>query len=437
MPVSKSAFVIAGTDSGSGKTTVTLALLAALSNRGLKIQAFKAGPDYIDPTYHDFVVPSQRSRNLDLWLCPENQVKYFFERGMENAEVGVVEGVMGLFDGKVEKGLDTSTASLAKKLGLPVILVIDASGMAQSVAAVVHGFLTYDPGVNLAGIIFNRVGGEGHYQFLKQIVESKFPVKCFGFLPKDPDLGIPERHLGLVPSLENSMDVNKFAAAGSKYFDIDGMLRTKVSSVSSCDFSRYSVANKFAATNTKSIRLGLAYDAAFHFYYEDALDAMREEGFEIVKFSPLKSEKLPEDLDALYFGGGFPEVFSGELAKNKSMVQSVRQWAEDKKPIFAECGGLIYLVNTGIIPGSIRMTDRLQNFGYKEIQFPEDNFLFSKNTKVRVHEFHYSVWDGGDGQVFWNGNILASYYHVHLGAYPQAIRRLYEISAHKNLHPVR
>ncbi|MBI4971929.1 MAG: cobyrinate a,c-diamide synthase [Candidatus Omnitrophica bacterium] len=439
-----SSFIIAGTDSGSGKTTVTLVVLAALAKRGLKVQAFKAGPDYIDPTYHNGVAPHQRSRNLDTWLCTPEQVKHFYARAMKDAEVGVVEGVMGLFDGKVEKNLDTSTAALAKLLNLPVILVIDASRMAQSVGAIVHGFLEFDKKVKLAGVILNRVGGECHYQFLKELIESKFPVKCFGYLPAEKELNIPERHLGLVPAQENQFSVEALSLAG-KHLDLDAML-THPPASQCAPLSRGRGTRGAGRTkSTECVRLGIARDAAFHFYYDDALEEFSQAGFKIVPFSPLNAAQIPVDLDALYFGGGFPEMFDKQLMANTLMIQSLRRWMQDKKPVLAECGGLMYLVNLGIIPGKIRMTGRLQNFGYKEMQPLENNFLFTSEEKIRVHEFHYSVWDresdthfafsvDGVKQGFWNGHILASYYHCHLGACPNAIRRFYEISAHQNLH---
>ena len=437
--MTQSSFVIAGTDTGCGKTTVTLAVLATLSARGMNVQAFKAGPDYIDPTYHNLIAPNQKSRNLDLWLCTPEQVKHFYARAMSRAEVGVVEGVMGLFDGKFDKTSETSTAALAKTLNLPVILVINASKMAQSVGAIVHGFLEYDKKVKVAGVILNRIGGDGHYQILKDIIESKYPVKCFGYLPEDKELNIPERHLGLVPSQENHFNTSRLIEAG-KNIDFDGLLKKTVVTVA--------IARTGPGLDSRpgpNVRLGIARDEAFHFYYEDALEELTRAGFELVPFSLLHDQKLPADLDALYFGGGFPEVFEKQLAENKSMIQSVREWTQDKKPLLAECGGLMYLVSSGIIPGSIRMTNRLQNFGYKEIRPLQDNFLFTSEEGVRIHEFHYSAWDRpeSDTQVafevngkrdgFWNGHILASYYHFHLGAYPNAIKRFYE-SAKRKVH---
>lgn len=438
-----SSFVIAGTDSGAGKTTVTVALLAALAARGLKIQAFKAGPDYIDPTYHNRVAPSQRSRNLDFWLCDEARVRFFYERAMKKADVGVVEGVMGLFDGKDAR---TSTASLAKFLGLPVILVIDASRMAQSIGAYVHGFLNYDPEVKIAGIILNRVGSEGHYELLRETIESRFPVSVFGYLPNDKELMIPERHLGLVPALENKFDAGELRELAEKNINVDQLIQT--TTVGACGRTPLHTHVAVRTTHDKKIRLGLALDTAFHFYYEDALDELKANGFEIIPFSPLADEKLPEDLDALYFGGGFPEVFEKELSHNQPMINAIRRWVKEQKPIYAECGGFMYLVDSiGAIPGRITMTDRLQNFGYKEVRPLHDTFLFSSKDRIRVHEFHYSAWEGPDldnhfafgsngcRMGFWNGHILASYLHCHLGAYPEAVRRWRDgISSQQDLH---
>jgi len=458
--MTQSSFVIAGTDSGCGKTTVTLAVLAALSERGINVQAFKAGPDYIDSTYHNLIAPNQKSRNLDLWLCTQEQVKHFYARAMSRAEVGVVEGVMGLFDGKFDKSVETSTAAIAKTLNLPVILVINASKMAQSIGAVVHGFLEYDKKVKVVGVILNHVNGEEYYQILKDIIESKYPVKCFGYLPFDKELHIPERHLGLIPSQENNFNVERLIEAG-KTIDFDKLLTHPALFFASSKLRRSGeelrvgpslegnlkspLVRGVAPKATGCVRLGIARDEAFHFYYEDALDELIQAGFELVAFSPLNDQKLPADLDALYFGGGFPEVFEKQLAANAPMTQSVREWMQDKKPVLAECGGLMYLVSSGVIPGNIRMTNRLQNFGYKEIRPLQDNFLFTSDEGVRIHEFHYSVWDRPESETqfafevngkpdgFWNGHILASYYHSHLGAYPKAIKRFYE-SAKRKAH---
>lgn len=444
--MSKSSFIIAGTDSGSGKTTVTVSILNALGRRGLAVQAFKVGPDYIDPTYHNLAAPNQRSRNLDLWLCPEPKVKQFYARAMSRAQVGVVEGVMGLFDGKVERDLDTSTAALAKILDLPVILVIDASRMAQSIGAYLHGFIHYDRDVKIRGVILNRLSGEGHFQFLKNFIESRFPVSVFGWLANDEAISIPERHLGLVPSQERELSMDVFEQA-AKTIDIEGLLDRTVQPSPLAPLSfQGPPAGQAGRGGGVRVRLGLARDKAFHFYYEDALEELENEGFEIIPFSPLNDSKLPRNLDVLYFGGGFPEVFTRELSENIPMIESIRAWTDEKKPLFAECGGLMYLVSLGLIPGRIQMTNRLQNFGYKEIVSLEDSFLFSRGERIRVHEFHYSVWDrlgeenhfafqtGQRKYGFWNGHILASYFHCHLGAYPEAIRRLHEIQTHENLY---
>jgi cobyrinic acid a,c-diamide synthase len=418
------AFVIAGTQSGVGKTTIATGLMAALAKQGCSVQGWKVGPDYIDPSYHALAT-GRPSRNLDTWMCSKPTVRKLFARSCSH--VNVIEGVMGLFDGALDgKG---STAEVARVLGVPVILVVDARSMAQSAGALVHGFATYDPAVRLAGVIFNRVASEGHYEYLRKSVR----VPSLGWVAREPSIAMPERHLGLVPAGERKPDIEKLADVVSRHIDL-GRLR-KLSRLASPD--RPGMRGRAVKAT-----IGYALDEAFTFYYQDNLDQLRAEGAELVPFSPLRDPALPR-VDLLYFGGGFPEVFEETLRANTSMVQSVRQW---RKLIYAECGGLMYLSMAGAIPGQIRMTDRLQNFGYAEATALVDTPLLKAGETVRGHEFHYSTWDGpanayrvrkrGKERVegYASGNILASYVHVHFASKPSLARRLVAAAKEGRVH---
>ena len=434
------AFVIAGTHSGAGKTTWALALMALLKRRGLEVQPFKAGPDYIDPGFHHQVCAPRRSRNLDLFLLSETHVARVFEENIRGADFAVIEGVMGLFDGRGPDGNEASTAHLAKILKLPVLLVLDGSGMASSAAAIVLGFRSFDPQIRIAGVLLNKVNSEGHYQWLKKAIEKRTRIPCLGFLPKDPDLEIPERHLGLVTAceIENvGRKARKAAELLGERFNWPKFMR--LSSGRTLKAGRPRSKRRFRGPRA---RIGVARDAAFSFYYEDNLDLLREAGAEIVFFSPLRDSKLPHDLGLLYLGGGFPEVYASELAGNEEMLQNIRQFHARGGRVYAECGGLMYLAEAfldsrgkthpfaGLIPGQIRMEARLQHFGYHEIVTAGKTFLFPKGFKLRSHEFHYSSWShegiapplyriGKRAEGYAAPGILASYQHLHFGACPE------------------
>jgi len=402
-------FVIAGTHSGVGKTTVAAGLLLAF-RRTRRVQGFKAGPDFIDPSYHALAT-GRPSRNLDLWMCGREKVRDLFRRSQ--AEVNIIEGSMGLFDGALDEA--TSTAELAKLLIAPVILVVDAQAMAQSAAALIHGFATYDSKVRVAGVVFNRVASTGHYEYLRGLS----PIPSLGWVAHDLTLTIPERHLGLVPAAERKPDLTKLGEAVARHLDLDRILRlTK---------SRASTVDRKPRPKVRT-RIGYAWDEAFSFYYEDNLDLLRQEGAELVPFSPLRRE-MPE-VDALYLGGGFPEVH--RLRPHRRLREAVRAGM----PIYAECGGLMYLVGQGLLPGRIEMTDRLQNFGYAEAVALRDTVAVRRGQKVRGHEFHYSRWRCGrmpaayrlgsrrDG--YARGNIHASYLHLHFAGAPGCAARFVE-----------
>ncbi|HVR87104.1 MAG TPA: cobyrinate a,c-diamide synthase [Planctomycetota bacterium] len=418
------ALVIAGTGSGVGKTTIATGLMAALAKQGCSVQGWKVGPDYIDPSYHALAT-GRPSRNLDTWMCSKGTVRKLFARSC--TDVNVIEGVMGLFDGA--RGGRGSTAEVAKLLGVPVILVVDAGGMAQSAGAIVHGFASYDPKLQVAGVIFNRVAGEGHYEYLKESVR----VPALGWVAREPSIALPERHLGLVPAGERKPNVENLAEVVARHLDL-GLLRK---------LSRLAIPDRPAMkVRPANATIGYAWDEAYTFYYQDNLDQLRAEGAHLVPFSPLRDPALPE-VDLLYFGGGFPEVFEEALRANTAMVRSVREW---RKPLYAECGGLMYLSMAGAIPGQIRMTDRLQNFGYTEATALVDTPLLNAGETVRGHEFHYSAWDGpanayrvrkrGKDRVegYASGNILASYVHVHFASKPGLARRLVAVAKEGQVH---
>ncbi len=439
-----STFCIAGTSSCDGKTTVTLALLRALYNRGLKAQPFKCGPDYIDPTFHNKAC-HRKSRNLDCWIMGKNAVKSSFARGSENMDCSIIEGVMGLYDSSRPGLLSGSTAETAIELNVPVILTINAKGMAGSIAATVKGYSEFCQDINVTGVIANRVGSANHAALLKEALEAAKLPPLLGYLPRNEKFALPERHLGLVPFIENEKSDEWFdmlAEEAEKNIDIDKILElTKIP------------APKVSALENKkgTVRLAVAYDQAFQFYYEDNFDILRNSGFELVKFSPLNDSKLPENISGIYFGGGFPEVFARELEDNKSMREKIKDFAKSGGNIYAECGGFMYLTESlkdvdgkihkmcGIIPAKADMGKSLRSLGYREVRSCNDSFLGLAETYLRGHEFHWSsteftqevspAWEtrGTRKNSSWtrtgyfSKNIIASYMHLHFASNIDAI----------------
>ena len=410
--------VIAGTHSGAGKTTVSLGLMAAFARRGLRVQPYKTGPDYIDPIWHT-AVTGIPSRNLDLWMLSKPTIRRLASRA---ADISIVEGVMGLFDGP------GSTADLARLLQAPIILVVDARGMAGSVAAIVRGFETLDRRVRVAGVILNRVSGEGHYRILQEAIAQHCRVRVLGYVPKDEKLELPERHLGLVPANEQHR-VSEFASR------LAGHLERTVNLDAVLELSRQDPDTVVPFAHPEPpfrVRIAVARDEAFCFYYEDNLDLLRSEGAEIAFFSPLRDSHLPAGTSAVYLGGGFPELFEKQLQASP-LAAELRGL-----PIYAECGGLMFLTMIGLIPGRVSMTDRLQNFGYCEAT-GVGSFLVRPGEAVRGHEFHYSTWDGEGLQPafhvrrrrtgaeraegFGSETIHASYVHVHFLSCRRLARR--------------
>jgi cobyrinic acid a,c-diamide synthase len=440
--------VIAGTQSGVGKTTITLGLIAAFRRRGLMVQPFKVGPDFIDPGHHSRAA-GRICRNLDGWMLSREDNLALFCRQAGKADLAVVEGVMGLFDGYDGLSEAGSTAQMAKCLGLPVLLVVDARSMARSAAALVHGFATFDPDLALAGVVFNRLGGAAHLQYLTQALGQLEGIKCLGGLPRDGELAIPERHLGLFTAEDHPLEgkrLGQLAAVIEEHLDLEGLL----ASLPVLEIPQEAP----VADDPPQVRLGVARDQAFCFYYQDNLDLLAQCGAELVPFSPLEDKELPGDLQGLYLGGGYPELSAGQLAANRGMKQSIMEQAAAGLPIYAECGGLMYLSReiedlegrchpmAGVLPLKVRMLPRLKALGYREITLAAPGLLGPAGTRARGHEFHYSEIIGGTEELpklyritarqgreaaaegYCLNNVLASYVHLHFMSNPEVARNL-------------
>ena len=451
-------FVIAGTQSGVGKTTLTLGLLAALRKRGLSVQPFKIGPDFIDPGHHT-AVAGVPSRNLDGWMLSRAYNTAVFNRSLHGPDVGVVEGMMGLFDGYDGKSEAGSTAEMAKWLGLPVLLVVDVSAMARSVAAVIHGFQHFDPALNVAGVIFNKISGPGHLTYLEEAVRDVPNITVLGGLPADETSTLPERHLGLVTREEKQLSagqIDHLAGVLEDHLDLSSLLRL-------CALPQPPTPNlqaHRAPLPDSPVRFGIAWDEAFCFYYPDNLELLEQAGATLVFFSPLHDPHLPPNLHGLYLGGGYPEVHARTLAANTSMRQEMKDFIQDGKTVYAECGGFMYLTQgirdveghdfpmVGVYPTVVRMRSRLSALGYAEVAITPTNDLFPA-LRVRGHEFHYSELMPDlavkqtrtlyqvrqhtaeairpEGYVY--KRCLASYIHLHFGSNPTFARQLVRLAS--------
>ena len=435
--------VVAGTHSGVGKTTVASGLMAALSGKGLGVAPFKAGPDFIDPSYHALAT-GRPGRNLDAFLSGPELVAPLFAHGSRDADVAIVEGVMGLFDGKSGAGEYASTAHVAKLLEAPVLLVIDASAMARSAAALVHGYATFDPEVRVAGVILNRVGSHTHESMLREAI-APLNIPVLGVLRRDAHIHTPDRHLGLVPASERRSEARAaLVAAGeavARSCDLEAILRL-ASSAGRLQSEPWSPEVPEPGPQARQARVAVAAGPSFSFLYEENLELLRGAGAGLVFFDPTSDDDLPENTDALYLGGGFPETYAGALAANEPLKQHVRRFAAEGKPIVAECGGLLYLVDEldghtmcGVLDAKARMTDRL-TLGYREARAPNGSPLAEAGTRARGHEFHYSITEPGAGERpawelegrgpegFVSGGVHASYLHLHWAATPEIPRRL-------------
>jgi cobyrinic acid a,c-diamide synthase len=428
--------VIAGERSGVGKTTVTLALLAALKRRQRTVQSFKVGPDYIDPMFHQYVT-GRACRNLDPILTSDAYVQQCFDRYRQTADCALIEGVMGLFDGASGTTDAGSTAQVAKLLNVPVVLILNCSSTSRSIAAIAHGYRTFDPDVQIAGLILNRVGSDRHLELLTAaLLPLHLPI--LGVLRRRDDLNIPDRHLGLIPAgeltdLDRTLD--RLADVGESCFDWEQLLpllsqefvknpHPKSLSPRERDFESGSLLPEGEGLGMRAINLGIkrgmlpelnpsllvnpkiriavAKDAAFNFYYADNLDLLRDAGAELVEWSPLVDARLPPDVRGLYFGGGFPEVFAEILAANQPARQAVKAAIRAGMPTYAECGGLMYLCDrivdfedrsypmVGIFATTAVMGKRL-TLGYRQITALQDSLLFNKGDRIWGHEFHRST----------------------------------------------
>lgn len=433
--------VVAATQSGAGKTTIVTGLLAALRQKGLKVQSFKAGPDYIDPGYHA-LASGQPAHNLDSWLVPKEILPEILAAEAGDADIAIVEGVMGLYDGG-RQGI-SSTAEIAKIIKAPVLLVIDAKSMGASAAAIAKGFREYDHSVQLAGVILNRLGSDTHEAMIREAMAG-IDMPVYGALRRNDDLKMPERHLGLVPVEENKERelIDRMGKAAAAQLDLDKMLAL-ARSADSLELKARAVTGK-----QYDCRIGVAKDEAFSFYYPASLKVLAQLGAEIVPFSPLHDNELPE-VDGIFIGGGFPEMFAGQLAGNLAMREAIRQAAADGMPILAECGGYMYLMDSlqdfagkvhkmaGVFPGQAVMTEKLQMVGYVEAELQQDCLLGNAGTKLKGHEFHFSkesepVRDDSAPLVFrklrnnseyaagqQTRNVLGSYLHLHFAGCPEA-----------------
>ncbi len=441
---------VAGTHSGSGKTTVTLGLMAALRRKGLTVQGFKVGPDFIDPGHHH-TITGRAAHNLDGWMIRQEDNRSIFLRGLWGADAGVIEGVMGLFDGISGTDDTGSTARTAKELGVPVVLVVDARSMARSAAAVALGFARFDPELRLAGVVFNRVGSEAHARMLEEAMEAVPGVRLLGCLPRDEGLKIPSRHLGLVTADDHSMDedrVDQLARWASTHLDLDRLMSEAP------EFQALPPSTEGPGEKTE--RIGLARDEAFCFYYAENLRLLEAAGAELIPFSPLHDKALPEGVSGLYIGGGYPELHCETLSANRSMKKAVRTFVQTGGAVYAECGGFMYLMRTirdlkgrghrmaDVFPFDAIMETRLRSLGYREITTRRDSLLGPAGTCVRGHEFHYSrmtgAEEGHDPVYTVSGRLgleeaeegfsvegaLGSYIHLHWGSNPTAARSLVE-----------
>ncbi|TGK38721.1 cobyrinate a,c-diamide synthase [Leptospira andrefontaineae] len=435
--------LISGTGSGTGKTTFTIALTKALQAKGLKVSVFKCGPDYLDPGYHSFVT-GKTCQNLDGWLMGKESVISSFVSASKGSDISIIEGVMGLFDGHSPNSEAGSTAEIAKWLQIPTIILIDASGMAATFSAIASGIKNYDPQVPIQGFVANFIGSKSH---LSIIETASIPLPVLGGFPKSYEHSFPERHLGLRtagPDILTEEKLSFWQSLSENWLDIDKILEIANSAPSILSETLAAVQSK-----DKDCKIGVAYDEAFHFYYEENFKKLREEGAELIFFSPLRDTKLPE-VDGLYFGGGYPELFADSLSKNKDLTEDIRSFASSERPIYAECGGLMYLSSeiqniegqsfpmVGLIPGKAIMGPKLKSLGYVEVHTEKRTIIGEAGIRFRGHQFRYSdlILENEDESLFSYhirkrkserttregytiSNVLASYVHAHWASNPE------------------
>ncbi|WP_445476381.1 cobyrinate a,c-diamide synthase [Methanococcoides methylutens] len=424
----KRSVLIAGTHSGVGKTTVAMGVMAALTKRDLKVQPYKVGPDYIDPTHHTAIC-GRHSRNLDTFMMGVDGVRRTVDNSYKDADISVIEGVMGLYDGMNSTEI-ASSAHVAKSLDIPVILVVNVHGMSRSAAAIVKGFIEFDKDVNIAGVILNRVGSPRHAQMIKDVLPD---IPVVGTVPRNNDVKVPSRHLGLHMASEQDYDISKLAEFIEENVDIDEIISL------ASEPKKPEVEDDRCVGDMSEVTIGVARDDSFCFYYEEMFDMFRKCGARIEFFSPLDGE-VPE-VDGMYFGGGYPELNIAELEKSRT-TKKLKELSADGMPIYGECGGLQYLCSSyeiedvvykmaDLFPAETILTKKLQALGYTE-GVAKGKFI---KGPVRGHEFHYSltecdsdsrlVYEMSRGKGIMNGkdgitehNSLASYMHAHPGSFP-------------------
>lgn len=464
MTNTKNAFILAGTASHVGKTTVTAAVLQCFVEMDLKVQAMKCGPDYLDPTFHRFVT-QRPSINIDLHLMGEDALKESFVRHASRADVVVIEGVMGLYDGWDHSLDNGSAAHLSRLLGVPIVLVVDGSGSSTSIAALVNGYRNFDPRVAFAGLILNQVGSEGHARLLAEALERYSDVPVVGYIQRQPGFSLESRHLGLKPAHEvaDLSDQLKALAAGAKQSLNLMALRSIHVQMPLVDVTCLGDLNppEQAASVQGDYRVAYALDDAFYFYYQDNLDAMARAGMTLIPFSPLKDKALPAGTEAIYLGGGYPELYAKPLSENLEMLRAIGLASSQGMPIYGECGGMMYLCEAledmegtaypmvGALKGQVHMTKTLQRFGYVDVVV-ESGGLFPRGARLKGHEFHrstvhweeaqalaYSVyksfnftdtlkaWQCGAQQV----NTLGAYAHVHFASAKEVLDHWVQLMA--------
>lgn len=442
--------VIAGTNSGVGKTTITIGIMAALKKRGYVVQGFKCGPDYIDPKFHT-AITGRKSRNLDSWMLHKDIVHDIFIDASIGADISIIEGMMGLYDGRSPDCNEGSTAEISVLLEAPVILIVDISSIARSAAAIVKGYQMFDPAVKIGGVILNQAGSVGHYEICKLAIEQECDIPVLGYILKDDVLKIRERNLGLVPAIERG-ELNTFFETVSsimeKQIDLDKLLAISIQP------SLKKKTSLFTKKEEECVTIAVAYDEAFNFYYEENLKMLQLHGARLKYFRPLRGEAIPDDVDGLYIGGGFPDEYLETLTSFRKNNSKLKTLIENGLPVFAECGGFMFLCESittvngetfpmvGIIPGKIRMMPTLQAIGYREVTALYDSVILKAKEKAFGHEFHYSIFEelqpmnkvyhskglrkeGYEG--FHLDNVTAGFTHIHFASNQNIPKRFIQV----------
>ncbi|WDL95762.1 cobyrinate a,c-diamide synthase [Alicyclobacillus sp. ALC3] len=448
--------VVAGTHSGVGKTTVAIGLMAAFAQSAETVQGFKAGPDYLDASYHQ-VATNRPARNLDTWMQGKDGVRELFWRASAEVDLSIVEGVMGMFDGKSATDEVGSTAELAKLLDAPVLLVVDGWALARSAAAVVLGFQQFDKGVRLAGVILNRIAGSGHYAILRDAIESACGVPVVGWLPKDAEISLSERHLGLVPAQEQSdlaPVLTRLAETVCQNVDLERVLQVAKAAPVIAEPQAHIFTTRPELSDTARVGIAVARDAAFNFYYAENLELLEWFGAELVEFSPLEGDVIPAGVGGVYIGGGFPEQFAQTLSWQTAVWQSFRLNISAGMPVLAECGGYMALAESitdhagdtwsmaAVVPGRVQMLRQLAAIGYREVTTAGPLHPLGSGERLRGHEFHastitlervvspaYTVSDGGAhvaDEGVRDAALVGGYTHLSFASNPRVAKRFVE-----------